>query len=111
VRDAAAGDALTSEPMDAMLAAWAMLWKQCPWMRGLMEKFVARHPGVGPVTVLSFVTAIDDPSRFRCSPDVAAYFGLTSRLWQSGAPVDTQSASTWRAMAMFGARCTRWRRR
>jgi hypothetical protein len=30
-------------------------------------------PGVGPVTALSFVTAIDDPSRFRSSRDVAAY--------------------------------------
>lgn len=47
-------------------------------------------PGVGPVTALSLVTAIDDPSRFRRSRDVAAYFGLTSRRWQSGSTIDVQ---------------------
>jgi hypothetical protein len=47
-------------------------------------------PGVGPVTALSFMTAIDDPSRFRRSRDVAAYFGLTSRRWQSGSTIDVQ---------------------
>jgi transposase len=31
-------------------------------------------PGVGPVTALTFSTAIDDPKRFRRSHDVAAYF-------------------------------------
>ena len=47
-------------------------------------------PGVGPVTALTFRTAIDDPSRFRRSRDVAAYFGLTSKRWQSGASIDVQ---------------------
>jgi len=36
------------------------------------------------------MTAIDDPSRFRRSRDVAAYFGLTSRRWQSGSTIDVQ---------------------
>ena len=45
---------------------------------------------VGPVTALSVMTAIDDPSRFRRSRDVAAYFGLTSRRWQSGTSIDVQ---------------------
>jgi transposase len=47
-------------------------------------------PGVGRVTVLSFMTAINDPSRFRRSRDVAAYFGLTSRRWQSDTSIDVQ---------------------
>jgi len=47
-------------------------------------------PGVGPIAALSFMTAIDDPSRFKRSRDVAAYFGLTSRRWQSGASIDVQ---------------------
>ncbi len=46
--------------------------------------------GVGPVTALIFVTAIDDPSTFRRSRDVAAYFGLTLRRWQSGTSIDVQ---------------------
>ncbi len=36
------------------------------------------------------MTAVDDPSRFRRSRDVAAYFGLTSRRWQSGTSIDVQ---------------------
>lgn len=41
-------------------------------------------PGVGPITALSFVTAIDDPHRFEQSEDIASYFGLTPRVYQSG---------------------------
>ena len=94
-----ANDALTSELMDAMLVARAMLWKQYCRLHDLVVRFVAGHelcrrfmqiPGVGPVTALSFMTAIDDPSRFRRSRDVAAYFGLTSRRWQSGTSIDVQ---------------------
>ena len=64
-----------------MLAARAMLWKQYRRVHDRVVKFVARHercrrfmavPGVGPVTALSFVKAIDDPSRFRRSRFLAA---------------------------------------
>ena len=41
-------------------------------------------PGVGPVTALSFYTAVDNPERFKKSTDVAAYFGLTPQRHQSG---------------------------
>ena len=41
-------------------------------------------PGVGPIVALSFVTAVDDPSRFKQISDVGAYFGLTPRQYQSG---------------------------
>lgn len=73
--------------MDAMLSARAALWRQYCRLHDLVLKMVARSelcrrfmaiPGVGPVMALSFTTAIDDPSRFRRSRDVAAYFGLTS---------------------------------
>lgn len=99
VRDAVAHDSLTSELMDAMLTARATLWKQYCRLHDLVVRFVAGHelcrrflqiPGVGPVTALSFMTAIDDPSRFRRSRDVAAYFGLTSRRRQSGTSIDVQ---------------------
>lgn len=95
VREAVAGDKLTRELMEAILMARAALWKQY----GIVMNFVARNelcrrfmaiPGVGPVTALSFMTTIDDPSRFRRSRDVAAYFGLTSRRWQSGSSIDVQ---------------------
>jgi len=41
-------------------------------------------PGVGPIVSLSFVTAVDDPKRFKNLSDVGAYFGLTPRQEQSG---------------------------
>lgn len=41
-------------------------------------------PGVGPMTALAFVTAIDDPARFARSSSVGAYLGLTPRRYQSG---------------------------
>jgi transposase len=46
-------------------------------------------PGVGPITAVSFVAAIDDPTRFRRSRDVGAHLGLTPRRYQSG-ETDTQ---------------------
>jgi transposase len=107
VREAVAEDVLTSELMDAMLAARAMLWKQYRRLHDLVVKFVARHelcwrfmaiPGVGPVTALSFVTAIDVPSAVRAtwrptfgqqqrlgSPPVCAAHGPRERLPSSTA--------------------------
>jgi transposase len=41
-------------------------------------------PGVGPVTAVAFLTAIDDPARFPKSRSVGAYLGLTPRRYQSG---------------------------
>ena len=99
VRDAVAGDALVSELIDAMLNARAALWKEYCRLHELVVKLVASHelcrrfmqiPGVGPVAALSFMTAIDEPKRFKRSRDVAAYFGLTSRRWQSGTSIDVQ---------------------
>ncbi|GGK47715.1 IS110 family transposase [Salinarimonas ramus] len=41
-------------------------------------------PGVGALTALTFVAAIDDPDRFESSRMVGAHFGLTPRKYQSG---------------------------
>ncbi|MER9625700.1 IS110 family transposase [Mesorhizobium sp. M0222] len=41
-------------------------------------------PGVGVLTALAFVTAVDDPSKFAKSRSVGAHFGLTPRCYQSG---------------------------
>ncbi len=99
VREACAGDAFTAELMECMLTARAALWRRYLKLHKLAVGLVARDelcrpfmaiPGVGPVTALTFSTAIDDPSRFRRSRDVAAYFGLTSKRWQSGASIDVQ---------------------
>ncbi|WP_075255857.1 IS110 family RNA-guided transposase [Herbaspirillum camelliae] len=99
VREAVAEDALTRELMDSMLTARAALWKEYLRLHKLVVRYVAQHPvcrqflaipGVGPVTALSFLTAVEDPSRFRRSRNVGAYFGLTSKRWQSGSSIDIQ---------------------
>ena len=41
-------------------------------------------PGVGRLTALAFVAAIDEPERFRRPRDVGAYLGLVPRRYQSG---------------------------
>ncbi len=101
VREAVAGDALVAELIDAMLNARAALWKEYCRLHDLVVRPVAGQalcrrfmqiPGVGPVAALSFMTAVNDPTRFKRSRDVAAYFGLTSRPWQSGTSVDVQGA-------------------
>ena len=40
--------------------------------------------GVGQLTALAFVAAIDVPSRIRRSRDIGAYLGLVPRRYQSG---------------------------
>lgn len=99
VREAVADDALTADLMNSMLAARAALWKEYLHLHQLVVAHVAQDelcrrfmgiPGVGPVTALAFRTAVEDPTRFKRSRDVAAYFGLTSKRWQSGTSVDIQ---------------------
>lgn len=63
--------------LEGRIAAMAA---QCPTCTRLMTV-----PGVGPMTALAFLTAIDDPHRFRRSSSVGAYLGLTPRRHQSGA--------------------------
>jgi transposase len=45
---------------------------------------LAEVPSVGPVTALTFVLSIDDPSRFKRSRQVGAYLGLRPAQSQSG---------------------------
>jgi len=99
VRDAVAGDAMTAGLMECMLRARAALWAEYLVLNKLVVQIAMRDelcrrfmaiPGVGPVTALNFSSAIDDPVRFRRSRDVAAYFGLTSKRWQSGSSIDVK---------------------
>lgn len=65
-----------------------MLARQNPVCRRFME-----IPGVGAITALSFFTAIEEPTRFRRADDVAAYLGLTPRIYQSGESLTRGSIS------------------
>jgi transposase len=52
------------------------------------ETAMCRHlmsiPGVGVLTALAFMTAIEDPARFGKSRSVGAFLGLTPKRYQSG---------------------------
>lgn len=41
-------------------------------------------PGVGAIVALTYVSAVDDPTRFKSSKAVGAHFGLTPKKYQSG---------------------------
>ena len=41
-------------------------------------------PGVGAIVALTYVSAVDDPRRFKSSKGVGAHFGLTPKRYQSG---------------------------
>jgi len=54
-----------------------------------VERMIEEHPevvrlqqpgGVGPVTALAYVLAVEDPARFKHSRQVGAYFGLVPKL-------------------------------
>ncbi|MEM6415927.1 MAG: IS110 family transposase [Pseudomonadota bacterium] len=59
-------------------------------------------PGVGPVTALAAISAIDDVDRFGRARTAGAYFGLTPRRHQSG-EVDHHGGITKRGDAMVRA--------
>jgi len=46
--------------------------------------YLTQVTGVGPITALTFVLTVDDPTRFAKSRTVGAYLGLTPRQDQSG---------------------------
>jgi transposase len=67
-------------------------------------------PGIGPINALAFCAAIDEPSRFRRSRSVGAYFGLTPRRYASG-EVDWTGRISKRGDAMLRTLSLRSRRR
>jgi transposase len=93
VRELAAGEAGLEEAVSALLAVRERLEQQIEALEARILSF-AKHsdpcrrlmtiPGVGALTAVSFVTAVDDPARFGRSSGVGAYFGLTPRRHQSG---------------------------
>jgi transposase len=49
----------------------------------IVQRFMT-HPGVGPVTAVSYKAEIDDPKRFKKSRSVGAYLGMAPRQFSSG---------------------------
>jgi transposase len=77
----------------SMLVAWSKLREQIAAFDKAIRAEVKQSrecrllmsvPGIGPVTVLAYVSAIERPDRFRRSRLVGAHLGLTPRQYQSG---------------------------
>ena len=71
---------------DALLAAIATINRDIKRLAHSLEacQRLMTIPGVGHLTALAFVAAIDGPDRFRSSRDVGPYLGLVPRRWKSG---------------------------
>jgi hypothetical protein len=75
-----------------MLAAWRQLREQTAVfdkeVRALAKqdptcRLLVSVPGIGVVSVLAYVSVVEDPARFARSRSVGAYMGLTPRQYQS----------------------------
>jgi transposase len=84
---------ILGESLRALLAVLRNLSQQVVRLDQCARKFgkenaACQHlmtvPGVGPITAMAFVTAVDNPARFTKSRSVGAYLGLTPRRYQSG---------------------------
>jgi transposase len=93
VRALVVGHATLTSVAEALLAAWGVLarelWGLETRVRALARtdartRLLMSTPGVGAIVALTYVSAIDDPARFRSSKMVGAHFGLTPKKYQSG---------------------------
>jgi transposase len=93
VRELVAGHPTLPVIAEALLAAREVLARELSSLekRGLAisrsdrrVRLLMSVPGVGAIVALTYVSAIDDPARFRSSRMVGAHFGLTPRRYQSG---------------------------
>lgn len=93
VRELVVGHARLAEVAEALLAVRGVLVRAFQGFEGRVRalartdertRLLMTTPGVGVIVALTYVSAIDDPSRFRSSQMVGAHFGLTPRKYQSG---------------------------
>jgi transposase len=76
-----------------ILAIWRQLREQIAAFDKVIRTIVRESPicrllmsvpGIGPLTVLAYVSTVEKPGRFASSRAVGAHFGLTPRQYQSG---------------------------
>src|ERR1700736_5472132 len=93
IRELVAGHPTLSTVAEALLAARSTLFEQWQKLEKRLRSLaredgrvrrVMTAPGVGTIVALTYVSAIDDPARFRSSKAVGAHFGLTPKKYQSG---------------------------
>ncbi len=85
-------DPLMHASINALLEALASIDAQVAKLDDGLKELARRNeiawrlmsvPGVGPVTALAFIAAIENVERFRRTRDIGAYLGLTERRYQS----------------------------
>jgi transposase len=93
VRDAISAGPYLEQVVGSLSILWRRLADELRTYDRELEHLARNHgvcrmlmttPGVGTLTALAYVSAIDDPRRFKRSEDVGAYLGLTPRRHQSG---------------------------
>jgi transposase len=93
VRELKLGNSMLNEALRALMTVLHSVCEQISRLDRITRQHAKQHvacrhlmgiPGVGPMTAAAFVTAIDDPSKFRKSKSVGAFLGLTPRSYQSG---------------------------
>ena len=93
VRELITGNAMLESAAEPILRARAVLRRELAGLEKLARNLAKENPvcrqlmtmpGVGPVVALTFMSAIDDPGRFRRSKDVGSWVGLTPGRDQSG---------------------------
>ena len=93
VRELIASNAMLEAAAEPILRARQALRHELAGLEKLVRNLAGKDPvcrllmtmpGVGPVVALTFVSAIDDPGRFRRSRDVGPWVGLTPGRNQSG---------------------------
>lgn len=87
---------IVSTAISALLISLDSLSTQIVALDKEIEKLAKEHedikllktvPGVGNITALTYLTYLGDPTRFKSSRAVGAYFGLTPRQYSSGETV------------------------
>lgn len=93
IKELVAGHATLEAVCEALLAVHTVLMREFAGFEGRVRtmarddvraRLLMSAPGVGAIVALTYVSAIDDPARFKSSKGVGAHFGLTPKKHQSG---------------------------
>ena len=93
IRELVSGHANLEAIAEALLSVHDVLLRQLNGFEKRVRAFARSDarvrllmttPGVGAIVGLTYVSAIDDPARFKSSESVGAHFGLTPTKYQSG---------------------------
>jgi transposase len=88
-----AGHPMLETIAEALLAGHAVLLREFSGLNkrvraiagsDVRTKLLMSAPGVGAIVALTYVSAVDDPRRFKSSKGVGAHYGLTPKKHQSG---------------------------